>query len=91
MLSLRGAAGIPSATFLKAFERQVTALRSRGIPIVLAGVSPVTWKLLVRTGRMDALGEDNVIAERSVLMDSLGRAYQRAEQLRVSDEPREEN
>ncbi|WP_395245435.1 SulP family inorganic anion transporter [Agromyces sp. MMS24-K17] len=85
VLSLRASAGVPSATFLKALDRQAARLGERGIPLVLAGVRPATRDLLVRTHAIGAIGADNVIAETPQLMESLTLAYERAESLRVRE------
>ena len=89
VLSLRGAAGIPSATFLKALESQVHQLHRHGIPLVLAGLSPQTRDLLVRTGGIDGIGDENIVAESAILGEALRVAYARAERLR--GDAREQN
>jgi SulP family sulfate permease len=40
VLSLRGSAGIPSATFLKAFEQAAVQLREQNVRLVSCGVPP---------------------------------------------------
>src|SRR5262249_66888 len=61
VLSLRGGVGIPSATFLKAFERACLRLREHDVHLVLCGVPPSFRDLLDRTGTLDVLGRDAVV------------------------------
>ncbi len=83
VLSLRGAIGVPSATFLKAFEHEITALREQRIPLVVCGVDPAVRRRLARSGALASIGEENVIAATPRLAEALDLAYDRAERLRV--------
>ncbi|WP_084653383.1 SulP family inorganic anion transporter [Nocardioides insulae] len=83
VLSLRGSAGIPSATFLKAFEQAAHRLGERNVRFVLCGVPPQLRDLLSRAGTLAVLGEENVVLETPVLGDSLNRAYAIAERART--------
>lgn len=89
VLSLRGSSGIPSATFLRAFERASTRLRANGVRLYLCGVSEAERDLLARSGTLDVLGEDSVVAATPVLLESLDVAYRTAERHRTNrDDPR---
>lgn len=93
VLSLRGAVGIPSATFVKAFGRQVQQLRARGIPVVICGIPPRMHGVLAQSHVLDVLGEGNVFESDAELMTALQAAHRRAEELRASarySRPREE-
>jgi SulP family sulfate permease len=83
VLSLRGSPGIPSATFLRAFERVCLRLREHDVHLVLSGVPPSLRQLLDRTGTLDVLGRDAVVVETPHLMESLTTAYEVAERLRT--------
>jgi sulfate permease, SulP family len=85
VLSLRGSGGIPSATFLKAFERAAHRLHARDIDLVVCGVSPAMFDILKRSRAIDVLGEDSVFLEEPHLMESLTRAYAIAERRRVDE------
>ncbi|MEV0093870.1 solute carrier family 23 protein [Streptomyces sp. NPDC050738] len=82
VLSLRGSAGIPSATFLKAFQRAALRLREQNVHLVLCGVPQSQHELFARSGTLDALGPESVIAETPHLMESLTTAYNLAERQR---------
>lgn len=82
VLSVRGFAGVPSATFLKALEARILSLRERGIPLVICGVPEWFVRMLARTGALDRIGAENVITATPVLMEALDHAYDRAESLR---------
>jgi len=83
VLSLRGSAGIPSATFLKAFERASRKLSEHNVRLVLCGVPDELLAVMRRSGTLDVLGEDSVVTETGVLMESVETAYARAEQWRA--------
>ncbi|MGW5003599.1 SulP family inorganic anion transporter [Streptomyces hydrogenans] len=83
VLSLRGSVGIPSATFLKAYERACLRLRQHGIHLVLCGVPQSMYDLFERSGTLRALGPDAVFVETSRLMESLALAYDAAERHRT--------
>ncbi|MFF2372221.1 SulP family inorganic anion transporter [Agromyces sp. NPDC058110] len=92
VLSMRGWAGVPSATFLKVLDARVQDLQQRGIVIVLSGVSPKLHELLRRSGAVEHLGREQVVDATPRLMESVERAYERAEALRtgtavIEDEP----
>lgn len=82
VLSMRGSAGIPSATFLKAFERAAQQLREHGVRLILCGVPADLHEVLRRTGALDTLGTDSVVLETPHLMESLTTAYEIAERSR---------
>ncbi|WP_146926317.1 SulP family inorganic anion transporter [Cellulomonas xylanilytica] len=82
VLSLRGSAGIPSATFLRAFERACLRLREHDVHLVLCGVPPILHRLLERSGTLDVLGHDSVVLETPRLMESVTTAYEIAERAR---------
>ncbi|KQR10996.1 SulP family inorganic anion transporter [Cellulomonas sp. Leaf334] len=82
VLSLRGSAGIPSATFLRAFERACLRLREHDVQLVLCGVPPSLHQLLERSGTLDVLGRDSVVLETPRLMESVTAAYEIAERAR---------
>lgn len=84
VLSVRGSAGVPSATFLKSLEAQIDGLEARGIPFVICGVPPRFVRLLERTGAVSRIGSENVFPAEPVLMSALTAAYDRAEHLRTS-------
>ncbi|MET8468331.1 SulP family inorganic anion transporter [Streptomyces sp. NPDC006422] len=86
VLSLRGSAGIPSATFLKAYRRACRRLRDQGVRLVLCGVPQPTHDLLRRSGLLDEIGEDAVFVETPQIMESLTRAYEAGERLRHETE-----
>lgn len=83
VLSLRGSAGIPSATFLKAFEQASARLREHNVRLILCGVPPSLRDVLEKSGTLDMLGKENVVVETPVLMDSLNTAYRLAERTRA--------
>lgn len=83
VLSLRDSAGIPSATFLRALQRASLRMRTRGIRLVLCGVSPEYVALLDRTGTLDTLGHDCVVEATPQLTGAIGEAYEVAERHRT--------
>ncbi|WP_394550909.1 SulP family inorganic anion transporter [Agromyces sp. MMS24-JH15] len=87
VLSVRGSAGVPSATFLKALDSELARLRERGIPFVLCGVPPRFLRLLTRTGALDRIGPENVVAATPVLMEAVETAFDRAETMRAVNRP----
>lgn len=87
VLSVIGTEAIPSATFLVALEGLVTHLRSRGIPLVISGVSPSLHARLAQTGALDVIGVDNVVPEQTDVGGALEAAYERAEAARTGGSP----
>ncbi|WP_426595604.1 SulP family inorganic anion transporter [Cellulomonas sp. McL0617] len=85
VLSLRGSAGIPSATFLRAFERASRRLGENGVRLFLCGVSPELRERLARSGTLEVLGEESVVATTPVLLESLNTAYAAAERWRTTN------
>ncbi|MFB7419816.1 SulP family inorganic anion transporter [Streptomyces sp. NPDC056210] len=83
VLSLRGSAGIPSATFLRAFERACLKLRGHDVQLILCGVPQSMRDLFERSGTLEVLGADSVIVETRHLMESLTTAYEVAERRRT--------
>lgn len=82
VLSMRGSAGVPSASFLKALEHACLRLREHDVDLVLCGVTPEFRDLLERTGALDVFGRDAVIVQTDHLMDALSTAYEIAERRR---------
>lgn len=82
VLSLRGSAGIPSATFLKALQATSVRLREHDVHLVLSGVPARFRDLLERTGALDVLGHDSVVVETDEVGESLAAAYEVAERRR---------
>lgn len=82
VLSMRGSPMVPSSTFLKALDRIAADLRAQGVGFVLSGVPGRFADLLVSTGRLDALGRENVVGATARVGESLEQAYARAEELR---------
>lgn len=85
VLSLRGSAGIPSATFIKAYQNAHRQLAAHDVHLVLCGVPQQLHDLLERSGALDVLGKDAVVVETPRLLESLETAYQIAERLRGGD------
>ncbi|MFG2450995.1 hypothetical protein ACGFSG_16575 [Streptomyces sp. NPDC048512] len=85
VLSLRGSAGIPSATFLKAFEHACLRLRERNVHLILCGVPQDQYDLFARAGTLAVIGADSVIVETPHLMESLTTAYDLAERRRTGN------
>ncbi|GAA5035032.1 SulP family inorganic anion transporter [Microbacterium fluvii] len=84
VLSLRGSAQVPSATFLKALEKEVAVLRSRGIHIVVCGVPERQLAVLRRTGALERIGADRVLPSEASLTGAVERAWELAERLRTA-------
>lgn len=74
ILSLRGSADIPSATFLKAYERACLQLREQGVHLTLCGVGMPMHAHLQRSGILDVLGTESVFVETPRLMESVTHA-----------------
>lgn len=87
VLSVRGSAGIPSATFLKAFERACLRLREHGVHLVVCGVPPQLRDVLARSGALDVIGADVVLVDTPRLLESLEAAYEIGERLRAGSAP----
>lgn len=83
VLSLRGSPGIPSATFVKALTRASAGLRAQGVQLYLCGVPQTLRDEFERSGILDALGAESVIATSSSLLESLTTAYDLAERRRA--------
>lgn len=83
VLSLRGSSGIPSATFLKAYEQAHARLHERNIDLVLCGVTPSLNEALAKSGVLAKLGKDKVFPTSPRLLESLTEAYEMAERLRT--------
>ncbi|SEJ48092.1 SulP family inorganic anion transporter [Demequina mangrovi] len=90
VVSVRGSLGVPSATFLKMLGRRSAEMRGAGVGLVICGVQPRLRALLDRTGALEALGPQNVIAETGTVLESVERGYARAEELRALMRAREE-
>lgn len=84
VLSMRGSPMVPSATFLKALDQIADDLHRNDIELILCGIPQRFADLLVRTGRLQHLGPDNVVVASRRLGDSLETAYARAESLRAA-------
>lgn len=82
VLSLGAAPMVPSATFLKSLDAIAVRLRAQGVALVICGVPERFRSLVRRTGRLEHLGEDDIIAATSRVEEALDLAYARAEQLR---------
>ena len=83
VISTRGSLAIPSATFLRMLDRKADEMRQQGLALVVCGVPTRLHDLLRRTGSLQRFGEDNVIPETDQLMESVERAWERAEALRA--------
>ncbi|MBW9093006.1 SulP family inorganic anion transporter [Microbacterium jejuense] len=83
VLSLGASPMVPSATFLKALDAIALKLHRQGVRLVVCGVPERFRLLLRRTGRLEHLGEDDVIAQTPKLGEALDIAYARAETLRA--------
>ncbi len=90
VISVRGSLGVPSATFLKMLGRRSAEMREQGVGLVICGVPPRLHALLERTGALEALGPENVVAATSTLMESVDRGHARAEEMRAQLRAREE-
>ena len=82
VLSLGAGPVVPSATFLKTLDGIALKLRDRGIHLVVCGVPDRFRRLLRRTGRLEHLADDDIIASTDRLGEALELAYARAESLR---------
>lgn len=85
VLSMRGSAGVPSATFLKALGRFAAGLRERGIPLVISGVPQRFVTVIERTHRFHGLSQIDLVPEAEILGDGMEIAYRRAEALRTGE------
>ena len=83
VLSLGGAPMVPSATFLKALDAIAVKLRAQGVQLVVSGVPGRFVRLLRRTGRLQHLEDDDIVAATPKLHEALDIAYARAEKLIV--------
>lgn len=79
LLSMRGSAGVPSATFLKALSRFATQLHERGIPLVISGLPRRYIGVIRRMTDMPGLAQIELIEEAEVLGEGLEQAYRHAE------------
>lgn len=84
VLSLGAGPMVPSATFLKALDGIALKLQGQGIHLVVCGVPDRFRALLRRTGRLEHLADDDVVAATDKLNEALDIAYARAERSRVA-------
>lgn len=82
VLSLGAGPVVPSATFLKALDGIARKLQGQGIHLVVCGVPDRFRQLLRRTGRLEHLADEDIVASTDTLDESLDLAYARAESLR---------
>ncbi|MDR2997966.1 MAG: hypothetical protein LBU78_07595 [Microbacterium sp.] len=84
VLSLRGSNEIPSATFMKAFDRHLARLDAQGIPVVICGIPKKERGEILRRHALSTVGSDRIFAATPLLMESLEAAYAKAEELRTA-------
>ncbi len=85
VLSLGSGPVVPSATFLKALDSIALKLQGQGIHLVVCGVPDRFRALLRRTGRLEHLDDEDIVASTDKLNESLDLAYARAESRRVAN------
>lgn len=83
VLSLGAGPMVPSATFLKALDSIALKLQGQGIHFVVCGVPDRFRRLLRRTGRLEHLADDDIVASTDKLNEALDIAYARAERSRL--------
>jgi SulP family sulfate permease len=83
VLRLRGKEDLGS-TFIQTMVRYHEALQAQGCHLVLAGVGDRVMQQLDRTGALQTLGPDNVIAAEKSVGASMQTAIARAHDLRKS-------
>lgn len=84
VLSLGAGPMVPSATFLKALDGIALKLQGQGIHLVVCGVPDRFRPLLRRTGRLEHLADDDIVAATDKLNEALDIAYARAERSRLA-------
>lgn len=67
---------MPSATLVRAFGRWSDRLAAGGSRLTLAGVDPDLHTILTRSGLVDKLGADNVVAASSIVFEAVETAYE---------------
>lgn len=84
VLSVRDAAGVPSSTLIKLFQRQVESWQDHGIRVVVCDVSGSVRERLQRVGLLERL-DDDVVGTTGTILGSLAEAFERAERKRLDD------
>ncbi|MEU5870813.1 solute carrier family 23 protein [Glycomyces sp. NPDC047369] len=81
VVSLKGAAGIPSTTFLKSLDRLIERWHANGVDVIVCGVPEALHRRLAARG--DRL-RDAIVPERDGLLATVRTAYRLAEARRLA-------
>jgi SulP family sulfate permease len=79
VLSIRSLPDVPSSTAIKAFDRLAARLAEPQSRLLLAGVEPELERILSRSGFIQRIGRENVVAATAVVFASLDEAVRRGE------------
>ncbi|TYL46056.1 SulP family inorganic anion transporter [Nocardioides sp. BGMRC 2183] len=79
---------VASSTLIKSFRHRAALLEEQHCRLMMVGLDPALREVFVRTGLVDALGEENVVSRTPVFFEALDAAYEEAQRWVAARTPR---